>query len=82
MSPYHSRTYALTLTGGLDDDFLAAYCPAGAILTRCGDSILLENLHTDQAGILGILRTLHNLGLIITQMNTCVERISQCVNVS
>lgn len=77
MSPYQFRTYALTLTGELDEDFLPDYCPAGTTLTRCINSILLENLHTDQAGILGILRTLHNLGLTITKMNTSVERISQ-----
>lgn len=77
MSPYQFRTYVLTLTGHLDDDFLPAYCPTGAILTRCGETILLENLHTDQAGILGILRILHNLGLTIIKMNTSDERIPQ-----
>lgn len=77
MSPYHLRTYSLTLTGDMDDDFLSAYCPAGATLTRCGDSILLENLRTDQAGILGILRALHNIGITITTMSTCVERTAE-----
>ena len=77
MSPHQTRTYSLTLSGDLDDEFLSAHCPAGATLTRRGDCTRLENLQTDQAGILGLLRALHNLGLTILEMSTFTERISQ-----
>jgi hypothetical protein len=77
MSPHQTRTYSLTISGDLDNDFLSAHCPAGATLMQCGNCTRLENLHTDQAGILGIFRVLHNLGLTILEMNIFGERISQ-----
>ena len=77
MSPHQIRTYTLTLSGEPDDDFLPAHCPDGAALVPCGGGVRLENLHTDQAGILGIFRALHNLGLTVLELNTSVERISQ-----
>lgn len=77
MSHHHTRIYSLTISGTLDDDFLSAYCPDGTTLVRCGDCTLLENLPADQAGILGLLRALHNLGLTVIKMDTTVERISQ-----
>ena len=77
MSPHQPRTYSLTISGEIDDDFLSAHCPAGATLTHCGDCARLENLQTDQAGILGLLRALHNLGLTIFEISTSTERISQ-----
>lgn len=77
MSVYQTHTYSLTLSGKLDDDFISAHCPAGVTLTTAGEITTLANLHTDQAGILGLLRALHNLGLTILEMNTSIERISQ-----
>lgn len=77
MSPYQTRTYSLTISGGLDDDFLSTHCPAGATLNQAGELTTLANLYTDQAGILGILRILHNLGLTVFEMHASTERISQ-----
>jgi hypothetical protein len=71
------HTYTLRLSGALDDDFLAGYCPEGAELIVEGDTFILAHLHADQAGLLGIIRSLHNLGLTILEMSISVERISQ-----
>lgn len=70
MSPDELRTYSLKLSGSLDDDFLSAYCPAGASLAQCNECTRLENLQTDQSGIIGLLRHLHNLGCVILEMST------------
>jgi hypothetical protein len=76
MNLQETQTYSLILSGSLDEDFLSAYCPEGAVLTQCGSQTRLDNLQTDQSGILGILRALHNLGILVLQMNTSAERKS------
>jgi hypothetical protein len=65
-----TRYYTLCISGTLDADFLASYCPAGATMTFHDDHITLANLHTDQSGILGILRQLHNFGYILLGLDT------------
>jgi hypothetical protein len=70
MSPDELRTYSLKLCGSLDDDFISAYFPAGTCLTQRDECSRLENLQTDQSGIIGLLRQLHNLGCVILEMST------------
>lgn len=65
-----TRFYTLRISGTLDADFLASYCPAGATMTVKDDHITLANLHTDQSGILGILRQLHNFGCVLHALET------------
>ena len=65
-----TRFYTLRISGTLDADFLASYCPAGATMTIMEDQVILANLHTDQSGIFGILRQLHNFGYILLALDT------------
>jgi hypothetical protein len=65
-----TRFYVLRISGTLDADFLASYCPAGATMTIHDDHVILANLHTDQAGILGIIRQIHNFGCILLSLET------------
>jgi hypothetical protein len=65
-----TRFYTLRISGTLDADFLAAYCPAGATITITEEYAILANLQTDQSGILGILRQLHNFGCILLALDT------------
>jgi hypothetical protein len=60
--------YTLKLSGQLDDDFLASYCPAGTTMECQEGVILLTNIYTDQSGILGLIRYLHNMGCIILEL--------------
>ncbi len=69
-NPQDQRIYCLTLQGGVDEEFVAAYCPAGTALTRAGDVIRLANIHADQAGIVGLVRHLHNLGCTILALES------------
>jgi hypothetical protein len=63
-----SHTYRLKFSGAPDDDFLADYCPAGTTLTIGMDTFTLSNLRTDQAGVLGIIRSLHNFGCTLLEL--------------
>lgn len=65
-----ARTYTLQISGTLDADFLAAFCPPETVIIIEGQRVVLSNLRTDQAGILGIIRQLHNLGCILLDLST------------
>lgn len=60
-----TRLYVLRISGTLDADFLASYCPAGVTMTFHDDHITLASLRTDQSGIIGIIRQLHNFGCVL-----------------
>jgi hypothetical protein len=65
-----NRSYTLTFSGTLDDDFLASYCPEGTTLTTANGTAILDDIRTDQSGIIGVIRHLHNLGCVILQVTT------------
>jgi hypothetical protein len=68
-------TYILQFSGELEADFLASFCPAGTTLTIRDNITTLSNLRTDQSGILGIIRHLHNLGILILEMTTLQDNL-------
>jgi hypothetical protein len=68
MTPHEVRTYTLKLFGFLDDDFVPANCPAGTIQEQDSGCTWLKNIQTDQSGILGLMRHLHNLGYSVLVM--------------
>lgn len=64
------RIYSLRISGTVDADFLVSYCPPGTTMVINEDTITLANLHSDQAGILGIIRHLHNFGCVVLALDT------------
>lgn len=60
-----AQIYQIRLRGQLDDEFVASFCPAGTTLTHGENVTLLSNIETDQSGIMGLVRHLHNLGCTI-----------------
>ncbi len=68
-----NRSYTLTFTGSLDADFLASYCPAGTTLTTANGNAILDHIYTDQSGIIGLIRHLHNLGCVIFKVSTAAD---------
>jgi hypothetical protein len=60
----------LKLSGTLDDDFIASFCPSETIVLRENEATSLSNIRTDQSGIIGLIRNLHNLGCIILSLNS------------
>jgi hypothetical protein len=65
-----TRFYTLRISGMLDEDFLASFCPAGSSMTVHDNHVILANLYTDQSGIIGIIRQLHNFGCILLALDT------------
>ncbi|HPH96440.1 MAG TPA: hypothetical protein PKW33_11695 [Anaerolineaceae bacterium] len=63
------RTYRLRLVGSVDEDFFRTICPAGSAFQQEGELFTLSNIQTDQSGILGLVRGLHNLGCIIIELS-------------
>ncbi len=63
-----THKYTLHVSGTLGENFLAHYCPAGTVLTIGKDTFILSNLRTDQAGMLGIVRSLHNFGCTLLKL--------------
>jgi hypothetical protein len=63
------RIYQITFKGQLDEDFLAAYCPPGFTLQNQEGFSKLSNVCTDQAGLIGLIRHLHNLGCTLIAVN-------------
>lgn len=64
------RTYTLIIYGELDADFISAFCPPETTLVRKGKTVRLSNVRVDQSGLLGIIRSLHNLGCILISLST------------
>jgi hypothetical protein len=62
------RCYQLKLAGPLDEEFVRSFCPPGLTLEHEGDTTVLSNILTDQSGIIGLIRHLHNLGCTILTM--------------
>ncbi|RCK73706.1 MAG: hypothetical protein ANABAC_2779 [Anaerolineae bacterium] len=68
-----SHRYTLKFSGTIDEAFLADYCPAGTRLIPDEDTFVLSNLYSDQAGVLGILRYLHNYGCVLMELSITDE---------
>ncbi|PDW03489.1 hypothetical protein [Candidatus Viridilinea mediisalina] len=69
MNAPETQRYTLRCRGGLAANFLADYCPVGTTLTMGQNEFTLANLRTDQAGLLGILRSLHNRGCTLLSLS-------------
>jgi hypothetical protein len=63
-------SYRIRLRDRVDEEFVAAYCPAGTRLTCEGDATCLSNIRADQSGVLGLVRHLHNLGCTIVALDS------------
>lgn len=69
------RTYTLMIGGEPDPDFIAAFCPSNTKLELDGKAIRLTNLRVDQSGLLGVIRSLHNLGYILISLSIQLEEM-------
>ncbi len=62
-------TYLIHLHGHLDEDEINALSPLRVTVDRCDAGDTLLTAHTDQAGLIGLLRHLHGLGYILVSLN-------------
>ncbi len=73
MEDHTMKNYTIKLSGSLEEDFIAAYCPFGTKFMSDNEATILSNISTDQSGIIGLLRGLHNLGCTFLEIK--VEKI-------
>ena len=59
------RHYRLKVAGLLDEDFVQPFCPPGVKIDREVGVTRLSNIRLDQAGLIGLMRQLHNLNCVI-----------------
>jgi len=64
------RLYQLRVRGHLDEEFVASFCPPGTTLTHEDGTTLLANIQTDQSGVVGLVRHLHNLGCTLIALHS------------
>lgn len=62
-----ARTYVLSIQGVMDDEFLHSFCPSQTKRKQAGEITILE-LYNDQSALVGLIRTLHNLGFLILSL--------------
>ena len=63
--------YRIELQGRVDVDWLQSFDGSAEIIvaeTRQMEDITVINMHTDQSGIVGLVRRLHGLGMTILQL--------------
>lgn len=63
------QLYQIKFSGRVDDDFVTSFCPPGLTIERDGDITFISNIRTDQSGMIGLIRHLHNLGCTILSIN-------------
>jgi hypothetical protein len=63
--------YRIEIEGRVDVEWLQDFDISGeisAVKTRQMEDITVLNVHTDQSGIVGLVRRLHGLGMTIVQL--------------
>jgi hypothetical protein len=63
-----TRSYTLKLDGMLDEEFVSSFCPAHSVISHQEDGTTLLVTNTDQSGVIGLIRALHNLGFILLSL--------------
>jgi hypothetical protein len=69
------HTYCIQLRGQVDVNDLNPMCPHQMTLVQAEPSSTLLSIFTDQAGMVGMMGHLHNLGLTILSVWREVERM-------
>jgi hypothetical protein len=59
------RHYRMKVAGLLDEEFVRQFCPPELKIDREAGDTLLSNIRVDQAGLIGLMRRLHNLNCTI-----------------
>ncbi len=72
--------YRIELQGRVDGEWLQSFDNSTQIIldeTRHLENITVLNVHTDQSGIVGLVRRLHGLGMVILQIQIVAD--GRCV---
>jgi hypothetical protein len=69
--------YRIEVRGRVDVDWLQSFDSSAEISvdeTRQMEEITVLNVHTDQSGIVGLVRRLHGLGMTIQQVQIITQK--------
>jgi len=72
--------YRIEVRGRVDVEWLQSFNGSAEIRVDEGrqiDEITVINVHTDQAGIVGLVRRLHGLGMTILQLQIISDGVTQ-----
>ncbi|MDY6878479.1 MAG: hypothetical protein SWK90_20055 [Chloroflexota bacterium] len=62
-------TYLIRLRGQVDESDLNAMSPIQMTVVRADTVATLFTIHTDQSGLIGLLRHLHGHGFVLLSVN-------------
>jgi hypothetical protein len=69
--------YRIEVQGRVDVEWLQSFDSSAEIIgdaTRQMEDITVLNVHTDQSGIVGLVRRLHGLGITIQQLQIVTQK--------
>jgi hypothetical protein len=69
--------YRIEVQGRVDVEWLQSFDSSAEIIvddTRQMEDITVLNVHTDQSGIVGLVRRLHGLGMTIQQLQIITQK--------
>jgi hypothetical protein len=62
--------YQIQIAGQVAESDISAFCPASTKIAPCGNTYSVLTVHTDQSGLVGLIRQLHGLGFVLLAFNT------------
>jgi hypothetical protein len=62
-------TYRIEVQGKVDEKVLNANSPLKMIVSRAEGTSTVVTIHTDQSGLIGLMRHLHGRGFIFQSLN-------------
>ncbi len=63
-------TYRISVRGRVAEADIAPFSPPGLRVAPNGETCTVLIIHTDQSGLIGMLRQLHGLGLVLLSFET------------
>jgi hypothetical protein len=62
-------TYRIEVQGKVDEKVLNANSPLKMIVSRAEGTSTVVSIHTDQSGLIGLMRHLHGQGFVFRSLN-------------
>lgn len=72
-------TYRITVQDGLDEASFNAASPLRVSVAHFEDDVAVLTLHADQAGLIGLLRYLHQQGYLLVSVTCETFRRKTCL---
>ena len=63
------RIYTIQIRGQINEDEINAMSPLHMIWERMDTAVTHFSVHTDQSGLIGLMRYLHGLGFVLLAVN-------------